>query len=319
MSGRAAPRRRGEVASAGGSCDGRTNLGNRVRVPTGVVMAPRLTVGIASISRCWRCGCARAQTTKTFIDRPADANHIYAHHERVGLYRDGSTPPIASPARRRSAGHLQRDRELDKPARVLLLGRHGHPRSRRDLSCSPTDGPAPGVQPGWEEFGSFTRSEAQARSNTDKGTPTTARASRRYHHGHNSQVVALLNGTYAMIVSEVVPFTIFRRLLDGPWTCSGSPGSGMAPSSFGGNTNYASNVSLVVRPDGNFGHAAARAAGAQHERDLWSYRRSNQYLSLERGHFPPVQRQHLPQQTEAFGSDGAVDRRVDLQPAPRTR
>ena len=75
------------------------------------------------------------------------------------------------------------------------------------------------------------------------------------HHGHNSQVVALLNGTYAMIVSEVVPFTIFTASsLDGPWTpCSGSPGSGLSvPSGFGGNTNYASNVSLVVRPDGNF-------------------------------------------------------------------
>jgi hypothetical protein len=75
------------------------------------------------------------------------------------------------------------------------------------------------------------------------------------HHGHNSQVVALLNGTYALIVSEVVPFTIFTASsLDGPWTpCSGSPGSGLSvPSGFGGNTNYASNVSLVVRPDGNF-------------------------------------------------------------------
>lgn len=75
------------------------------------------------------------------------------------------------------------------------------------------------------------------------------------HHGHNSQVVALLNGTYALIVSEVVPFTIFTAAsLDGPWTpCSGSPGTGLSvPSAFGGNTSYGSNVSLVVRPDGNF-------------------------------------------------------------------
>jgi hypothetical protein len=75
------------------------------------------------------------------------------------------------------------------------------------------------------------------------------------HHGHNTQVVTLLSGTYAMIVSEVVPFTIFTASsLDGPWTpCSGSPGSGLSvPSGFGGNTNYASNVNLVVRPDGNF-------------------------------------------------------------------
>ncbi len=75
------------------------------------------------------------------------------------------------------------------------------------------------------------------------------------HHGHNSEVVTLLNGTYAMVVSEVVPFTIFTASsLDGPWTaCSGSPGAGLSvPSGFGGNTNYASNVSLVVRPDGDF-------------------------------------------------------------------
>jgi len=76
------------------------------------------------------------------------------------------------------------------------------------------------------------------------------------HHGHNSQVVALLNGTYALVVSEVVPFTIFTATsLDGPWTvCSGSPGSGLGvPSNgFGGNNNFGSNVSLVARPDGNF-------------------------------------------------------------------
>ena len=75
------------------------------------------------------------------------------------------------------------------------------------------------------------------------------------HHGHNSEVVALLNGTYAMVVSEVVPFTVFTSSsLNGPWTaCSGSPGSGLSvPSGFGGNTSYASNISLVARADGNF-------------------------------------------------------------------
>jgi hypothetical protein len=76
------------------------------------------------------------------------------------------------------------------------------------------------------------------------------------HHGHNSQVVTLLDGTYGLIVSEVVPFTVFTASsLDGPWTpCSGSPGAGLSVpgGGFGGNTNYASNVSLVVRPDKNF-------------------------------------------------------------------
>jgi len=59
-----------------------------------------------------------------------------------------------------------------------------------------------------------------------------------------------------MVVSEVVPWTILTsKSVDGPWTpCPGSPGPGLSiPSSgFGGNNSYASNVSVVVRPDGNF-------------------------------------------------------------------
>ena len=76
------------------------------------------------------------------------------------------------------------------------------------------------------------------------------------HHGHNSEVFTLLNGTYAMVVSEVVAWTIFTSpSVDGPWTpCPGSPGSGLSvPSNgYGGNNSYASNVSIVARPDGNF-------------------------------------------------------------------
>jgi hypothetical protein len=66
------------------------------------------------------------------------------------------------------------------------------------------------------------------------------------HHGHNSSVVALDNGTFALVVSEVVPFTIFTSSsLNGPWTpCTTNPGAGLGvPSGFGGNTNWASNVS----------------------------------------------------------------------------
>jgi hypothetical protein len=76
------------------------------------------------------------------------------------------------------------------------------------------------------------------------------------HHGHNSSVVALGDGTFAMVVSEVVPFTIFTSSsLDGPWTpCSTNPGSGLnVPSSgFGGNNSYGSNVSLGIGPSGAF-------------------------------------------------------------------
>ena len=75
------------------------------------------------------------------------------------------------------------------------------------------------------------------------------------HRGHNSMACTLLDGTYCFVVSEVVPFTIFTsKSLDGPWTpCSNNPGAGLSvPAGFGGNTSYGSNVSLVVRPDGNF-------------------------------------------------------------------
>jgi len=76
------------------------------------------------------------------------------------------------------------------------------------------------------------------------------------HHGHNLQVITLLDGTYAMVVSEVVAWTIFTSAsVDGPWKpCSGSPGPGLSvPSNgFGGNNSYGSNVSVVARPDGNF-------------------------------------------------------------------
>jgi hypothetical protein len=74
------------------------------------------------------------------------------------------------------------------------------------------------------------------------------------HHGHNSMACQLLDGTFCYIVSEVVPFTIFTATtLNGPWTpCPSSPGNLSLPSAFGGDTNFGSNVSIVVRPDGNF-------------------------------------------------------------------
>ena len=44
------------------------------------------------------------------------------------------------------------------------------------------------------------------------------------HHGHNTSALELPDGTYAVIVSEVVPFTIYKSTsLDGPWTgCTAS-------------------------------------------------------------------------------------------------
>lgn len=62
------------------------------------------------------------------------------------------------------------------------------------------------------------------------------------HKGHNVSAVELPDGSYAVIVSEIVPFTIYKsNSLDGPWT-------GCQPTSQVG----ASNISLFPRHDGKF-------------------------------------------------------------------
>lgn len=62
------------------------------------------------------------------------------------------------------------------------------------------------------------------------------------HKGHNVSAVELPDGTYAVVVSETVPFTIYTSSsLDGPWT-SCSPQIEVS----------ASNVSLFPRHDGRF-------------------------------------------------------------------
>ena len=62
------------------------------------------------------------------------------------------------------------------------------------------------------------------------------------HKGHNVSAVELPDGTYAVVVSEIVPLTIYKSSsLDGPWT-------GCQPTSQIG----ASNISLFPRHDGKF-------------------------------------------------------------------
>ena len=62
------------------------------------------------------------------------------------------------------------------------------------------------------------------------------------HQGHNVSAVELPDGTYAVVVSETVPFTIYTSSsLDGPWT-------GCSPAI----EVSSSNVSLFPRHDGRF-------------------------------------------------------------------
>ena len=224
-------------------------------------MSCRLTVSIASIWFLVLCGVARAQSTKTFINyfQPAPVTCSLTTNA-WGCTATGSTPPNCVSGQ----GVVPRDTcngiesSTNPPGYYYWDGTIiPAPDGTYHLFASRWAG-SQGFNPGWQgsdpihaaggksALGPFT-DKGYAYSNSSFGSDP--------HHGHNTQVVTLLNGTYALIVSEVVPFTIFTASsLDGPWTpCSGSPGSGLSvPSAFGGNTNFASNVSLVVRPDGNF-------------------------------------------------------------------
>lgn len=77
------------------------------------------------------------------------------------------------------------------------------------------------------------------------------------HKGHNVSVVELPDSSYAMLVSEIVPFTIFTsKSLDGPWTNLGhatiNTNGVQVKIPFPGDQHLESNVSLVVRPDGYY-------------------------------------------------------------------
>jgi hypothetical protein len=77
------------------------------------------------------------------------------------------------------------------------------------------------------------------------------------HKGHNVTASELPDGTYCLIVDEIVPFTIFTaNSLDGPWKNLGHASidtNGVAiniPAP--GDQHLESNISFVVRADGNY-------------------------------------------------------------------
>jgi len=72
------------------------------------------------------------------------------------------------------------------------------------------------------------------------------------HKGHNVSALELPDGSYAVVVSEIVPFTIYRSSsLDGPWTsCTASIQTNGVNA--GTDSHYDSNVSLTARHDGKF-------------------------------------------------------------------
>lgn len=73
------------------------------------------------------------------------------------------------------------------------------------------------------------------------------------HKGHNVSALELPDGGYAVIVSETVPFNIYKSSsMDGPWTkCTAEIRTATGVNG-GTDTRWASNVSLVARHDGKF-------------------------------------------------------------------
>jgi hypothetical protein len=72
------------------------------------------------------------------------------------------------------------------------------------------------------------------------------------HKGHNVSALELADGSYAVVVSEIVPFTIYKSSsLDGPWTSCVATITTNGVNA-GTDTYYDSNVSLTVRHDGKF-------------------------------------------------------------------
>jgi len=76
--------------------------------------------------------------------------------------------------------------------------------------------------------------------------------------GHNVSALALSDGTYALYVSEIVPFTIFTATsLDGPWANRGhaiidTSGIVMNFKKYSSSQPLESNISIMARPDGNY-------------------------------------------------------------------
>ena len=72
------------------------------------------------------------------------------------------------------------------------------------------------------------------------------------HKGHNVTALELPDGSYAVVVSETVPFTIYKSTsLDGPWTpCTAQIQTNGVNA--GTDAHYDSNVSLVARHDGKY-------------------------------------------------------------------
>ena len=242
MSGRAAPRRQEARRRAARTTRVRI-VATRVHLSTGVVMSARFTVGIALIWLLALCGVARAQTTKTFINyfQPTPISCSLTANA-WGCTATGSTPPNCVSGQ----GVVPRDtcngiESSTNPPGYYYWTARSSSLPTGPFTCSPTDGPAPpGVGP-YTDMG-------YAYSNSSFGSEPAPRAqqsggrSPERHVRHDRRRGRPVHGFHRELSRRSLDTLLRLARLRARASLRG----------FGGNTNYASNVSLVVRPDGNF-------------------------------------------------------------------
>ena len=120
------------------------------------------------------------------------------------------------------------------------------------------------------------------------------------HRGHNVSALELPDGTYAVVVSETVPFTIYRSTsLDGPWTAC-TARSRPTVVNAGTDANYASNVSLVPAPRRQIPDRAAPRAHRDRGHPVWSLQDAEAHVDLSRGQSPDLDSIY-PQRTSIPG------------------
>ena len=190
-------------------------------------------------------GVARAQTTKTFIDyiKPAPI---------VCSPLSSATWGVAGVLPRDTCNGIESARGAAVPPEFyywdgqILKAKDG----KYHMFMSTWSGTA-GFNPGWTGSDAYHAISAQGVLGPyqrqgyvydNNGT----------HKGHNVSAVELTDGTYAVVVSETVAFTIYRSSsLDGPWTgCTASIQTNGVNA--GTDAHYDSNVSLFPRHDGRF-------------------------------------------------------------------
>ena len=217
----------------------------------------RLGIAVAVCVACVNLsGVARAQTTKPFIDyiKPAPI---------VCSPLSSATWGVAGVLPRDTCNGIESARGAAVPPEFyywdgqILKARDG----KYHMFMSTWSGTA-GFNPGWQSSDAYHAISSQGVLGPymRQGFVYTNNNS---HKGHNVSALELPDGSYAVVVSETVPFTIYRSTsLDGPWTgcvaqiqTNGIKTVSTAtcpPGGACGDAHHEANVSLVARHDGRY-------------------------------------------------------------------